>query len=118
MTSRISLINEILSTFKNPSYLEIGYGSGYCFENINTHDKICCDPSPRISDKFNNNKNCILLSSDEFFAANEKKFDVIFIDGHHEYDYVKKDFSNAMNALKEGGYVILHDCNPPKRMEM
>lgn len=113
MSSRISLINEILSTFKNPSYLEIGYGSGNCFENINAHNKICCDPSPRIPDKFYNNKNCVLLSSDDFFAQNNKKFDVIFIDGHHEYEYVRRDFFNSIDSLNEGGYVIIHDCNPP-----
>jgi len=113
MALRLSFINEILSTIDDPSYLEIGFGDGTVFESVNSTNKICCDPSPTRTDNFNANKNCILLSSDNFFAQNTKQFDFIFIDGQHEYDYVRRDFFNAMNNLKENGYVMLHDCNPP-----
>jgi len=113
--SRLSLINSIISTMDDPSYLEIGFGLGEVFESVTCKDKICCDPTPwdDVVAKFDANPNCVLLSSDDFFAQNKKKFDFIFIDGHHEYDYVRRDFFNAMNALNEGGYVMLHDCNPP-----
>lgn len=113
--SRLSLINSIISTMDDPSYLEIGFGLGEVFESVTCKDKICCDPNPwdNVVAKFDANPNCVLLSSDDFFAQNKKKFDFIFIDGHHEYDYVRRDFFNAMNALNEGGYVMLHDCNPP-----
>lgn len=99
----------------NPSYLEVGFGDGVVFDSVESKDKTCCDPTPwdSVSEKFRTNPNCVLLSSDDFFAQNKKKFDFIFIDGHHEYDYVRRDFFNAMNVLNAGGYVMLHDCNPP-----
>jgi len=36
-------------------------------------------------------------------------FDVVFIDGCHFYDYVKKDTANALQHLRPGGLVIWHD---------
>jgi hypothetical protein len=112
---RLMMINELLATKTNPAYLEIGYGEGHVFDGANSSDKTCCDPSPwsQCAERFHANTNCVLLSSDDFFAQNKKTFDVVFIDGHHEYDYVRRDFFNAMNSLKDGGYVMLHDCNPP-----
>lgn len=115
MLWRLPFINKLLSHMNNPSYLEIGFGGGEVFESVNSNDKKCCDPSPwdNVAVKFHKNKDCILLSSDDFFTQNKKKIDFIFIDGHHEYDYVRRDFFNAMNVLNDGGYVMLHDCNPP-----
>jgi predicted O-methyltransferase YrrM len=36
-------------------------------------------------------------------------FDIIFIDGCHYYEYVKKDTQNAIRYLKSGGLIIWHD---------
>jgi predicted O-methyltransferase YrrM len=36
-------------------------------------------------------------------------FDVVFIDGCHYYEYVKKDTQNALRYLKADGVVIWHD---------
>ncbi len=38
-------------------------------------------------------------------------FDMIFIDGCHEYSYVKNDTEKALKVLKRGGLVIWHDYN-------
>jgi len=38
---------------------------------------------------------------------------VIFIDGLHLADQVDRDIANALNYIKEDGFVVLHDCNPP-----
>ena len=40
-------------------------------------------------------------------------FDVIFIDGLHLADQVEKDIDNALKFIKEDGFIILHDVNPP-----
>ena len=52
------------------------------------------------------------MTSDNFFKKNKKKFDVIFIDGLHEYPQVKKDAENALRSLKDGGWIALHDFLP------
>lgn len=35
--------------------------------------------------------------------------DFIFIDGSHEYEYVKSDSLNAFNMIKNGGTIVWHD---------
>ena len=52
------------------------------------------------------------MTSDEFFKQNEKRFDLIFIDGLHEANQVFRDVKNSLNYLNENGVILLHDCNP------
>ena len=49
------------------------------------------------------------ISSDVFFEKNNKFFDLIYIDGDHQTDQVKKDINNAWRNLNDGGYLILDD---------
>ena len=51
-------------------------------------------------------------TSDNFFRRNHNKFDIIFIDGLHEYKQVKKDIKNSLLFLNENGVIFLHDCMP------
>ena len=61
------------------------------------------------------------MKSDDFFEllGNGKilikdiKFDVIFIDGLHLAEQVERDIDNSLNILKNDGFIVLHDCNPP-----
>lgn len=41
-------------------------------------------------------------------------FDLIFIDGLHTAEQVKKDFENSLKILSPNGFIVLHDCNPEK----
>ena len=52
------------------------------------------------------------MTSDEFFKNNNDTFDLIFIDGLHQYDQVKKDVYNALKFLNKNGVILLHDCMP------
>jgi len=38
-------------------------------------------------------------------------WDLIYIDGSHEYEIVKKDYENARIGLKLGGYLVLDDSS-------
>tara|TARA_Y100000389_G_scaffold177739_1_gene190307 strand:+ start:2423 stop:3139 length:717 start_codon:yes stop_codon:yes gene_type:complete len=49
------------------------------------------------------------LSSDVFFKDNKNFYDLIYIDGDHETDQVKKDINNSWKILNEDGYLILDD---------
>ena len=44
---------------------------------------------------------------------NNIKFDVIFIDGLHLASQVDIDVKNALKYIKDDGFIVLHDCNPP-----
>lgn len=39
------------------------------------------------------------------------KFDIIFIDGGHDYDTIKNDTEESFKMLKKNGFIIWHDYN-------
>ena len=64
---------------------------------------------------YNQNKEHFIYgdSSDENVisqASNYGKFDAVFIDGNHSYEYVKKDYKNYSPFVKQGGIVSFHDA--------
>lgn len=55
------------------------------------------------------------ITSDDFFSYHGKTmYDIIFIDGLHHSNQVDKDIENSLKFLKQDGFIILHDCNPPE----
>ena len=48
-------------------------------------------------------------TSDNFFLNNKFQFNLIYIDGSHHYDNVKKDFKNAYNCIEKNGIMIFDD---------
>lgn len=98
------------------SYLEIGVQNAKNnLDKIPCETKVGVDPEPFTSP--NPNTQCFIGTSDEFFDCECSKamtFDLIFIDGLHHADQVKKDFENALKRLNPGGFIVIHDCNPEK----
>ncbi len=101
--NRIALVNLLLKKYENPDYLEIGCNQNKLFDSVYVDNKIGVDPIRGGN---------VRLTSDEFFKNNKKQFDLIFIDGLHEYSQVRKDFINSYNCLKPKGYILLHDMHP------
>ena len=102
---RYDIINNLIK-FKNfKEYLELGCFRNENFDKINIPNKIGVDPVSGGTHR---------VSSDDFFSTNAKKFDLIFIDGLHTYDQVKKDINNSLGFLKENGVILIHDCLPRK----
>ncbi|MCE3075440.1 class I SAM-dependent methyltransferase [Chryseobacterium gwangjuense] len=119
MPLRHEIINFIL-TFLNrdTEYLEIGVrNTKENFDLITATKKHSVDPG--YESEINNAD--FKLTSDEFFEGlrkgnflnSEIKFDVIFIDGSHLAEQVERDIRNSLDFLKEDGFIIMHDCNPP-----
>ena len=52
-------------------------------------------------------------TSDTFFKENSKylkdKFDIIYVDGNHNYMFVFRDLINSFRAIKVGGIIIVDD---------
>ncbi len=46
-----------------------------------------------------------------FFVLQDIKIDVLFIDGDHSYEGVKKDFDLYSTILSENGIIIIHDTD-------
>lgn len=115
MQYRYDIINSLIKENKYEKYLEIGVRrSKDCFDRINCKIKHAVDPSflqapkeyPKTSQNFH-------MTSDEFFAQNKNKYDIIFVDGLHTAEQVYKDVENGLKVLKKGGTIVMHDCNPP-----
>lgn len=53
------------------------------------------------------------MSTDNFFAINKNKYDIIFIDANHTEPYLSRDIKNSLKILNTNGIIILHDVNPP-----
>tara|TARA_B100000686_G_scaffold352519_1_gene454762 strand:+ start:380 stop:1108 length:729 start_codon:yes stop_codon:yes gene_type:complete len=100
---RIEIIKKIISKKNIKNYLEIGCDQDEVFSEIKVENKIGVDP---------NSGGTHRMTSDSFFLANSKLFDLIFIDGLHTYEQVKKDIINSLKCLKKNGLILVHDCFP------
>jgi hypothetical protein len=49
------------------------------------------------------------MTSNEYFENNNKKFDLIYVDGDHNSEQVSLDIKNSWKILNKGGYLILDD---------
>ena len=118
MKTRTDLLNHLATKYQLKTYLEIGVQNpSQNFDKIQCGYKISVDP-----DK--NAHATICMTSDRYFDITiglnqkntgiQKLFDLIFIDGLHTAEQVKKDFENALKVLSPNGFIVLHDCNPLK----
>ena len=113
IVKRYDLTNYLIEQYNFVDYLEIGVAFGNCVRNVKVKNKDAVDPVVEV------NVRCpeinYEMTSNEFFALEKiqnKKYDVIFIDGLHETTQVDIDIQNSLKHLNEGGFILLHDCNP------
>jgi predicted O-methyltransferase YrrM len=52
------------------------------------------------------------MSSAEYFHLSNKKFDLIFLDGGHDYDVINMEIGKAWDRLNTGGVLMFHDFLP------
>jgi hypothetical protein len=97
------LIDYLIKKNNFEYYLEIGCDQNQLFSKINIENKFGVDPS---------NGGNIRKTSDDFFLDNRTNFDLVFIDGLHEYNQVKSDILNSLNFLNKNGIILVHDSLP------
>lgn len=108
---RHAFINLAISKFKDCKYLEIGVENNDVFNSIplKLENKFGVDPVSGGNFR---------MTSDQFFNENNNlKFDVIFIDGLHEYSQCQKDCINSMKHLNPNGIILFHDLLPRSYFE-
>ena len=105
---RFDLLNHLIDTYKFEDYLEIGVFSGECIRNIKAKNKDGVDSGMEHSLVPEAN---YPIDSDKFFEflEEDKKYDLIFIDGLHHAEQVKKDIINSLNHLNDNGIIMMHD---------
>jgi len=106
--SRIDVVHRLIEKFDNPSYLEIGCAGDHLFDTVRVNKKVGVDPATGGN---------VRKTSDDFFEDNNDRFDVVFIDGLHEYEQVRRDIINSIEFLNKGGWIALHDLMPRNWIE-
>src|SRR5687768_10464095 len=90
MMKHTELINYVARKIKAEAYLEIGvYNKEHNFDRINVVYKKGIDPDPAANADFE------MTSDDYFDLTNSTRFDLIFIDGLHHADQVRKVIINS-----------------------
>jgi hypothetical protein len=134
--TRGELFTKLLAGNKTAKYLEIGVDNpASTFLNVEASMKIAVDPYSDDSNKCHawgsktreqyiselemEATKFYRLTSDEYFAQLDlrTKFDLIFIDGLHTEEQVRKDVVNSLLHLKKGGLIILDDALPNSPLE-
>jgi predicted O-methyltransferase YrrM len=107
MKWRFDIINFLIKKIGAKRYLEIGVEDGDSINAIQCEKKHGVDPASKNATH--------RIESDEFFAmlAPSVKYDVVFVDGLHVADQAERDIVNSLEHLNDGGYIVVHDCNPP-----
>lgn len=54
--------------------------------------------------------NVEIIVADSTTYKCKKKVDILFIDGDHTYEGVKKDYNNWISNVKSGGHILFHDA--------
>lgn len=118
-TSRTEVINYLLEVLdRETHYLEIGVRDPKDnYDSVISKHKLSVDPGI----EYEANPVDFKVTSDVFFKQLDKgeildpsiRFDLIFIDGLHLAEQVDRDIKNSFRYLKEDGFIVLHDCNPP-----
>ena len=78
---RWDLIEYLIKKNNYTNYLEIGCDQNQLFSKVIIDNKIGVDPVSGGN---------IRKTSDDFFKENNDKFDIVFIDGLHTYEQVKR----------------------------
>jgi len=108
---RWDVVRLFVARYGYQSYLEIGSKKGDTFKQINCPVKHGVDPIGGIATH--------PVTSDKFFAdlTADVLYDIIFIDGLHESEQVKRDIGNSLEHLAPGGTIVMHDCCPRNEAE-
>lgn len=113
MKTRADLLNHLIQRHGLKRYLEIGVQNPMQnFDKIQCEYKCSVDPDPNAHASFCCDSDVFfeLVMQDQYMGAGN--YDLIFIDGLHTADQVRKDFENALKVLSPNGFIVLHDCNP------
>lgn len=120
--NRTDIINQLIRERGYKTYLEIGLENpDNNFNRIKVKAKDSVDPyvnnfylSPTEAHQYSKAVT-YRMTSDEFFAKVQKKYDIIFIDGNHTEEQCDRDIFNSMQHLNVGGCIVVHDCLPPTK---
>ena len=115
--NRTDVLNGIAAVLDFRRYAEIGvrnpadnFDKIRCLERTGIDRSMIHLPAPGRSWEL------FCMTSDAFFERYpDRRFDLVFVDGNHMAEFVRRDVHNALRAIGDNpqGRVVMHDCNPP-----
>ena len=122
---RTRAINYLIKNRGYKNYLEIGLSwPDFNYTKVFCENKESCDPYfPSDRDSLVTRDNLpkliqdnltYLMTSDEMFESmpEDKKYDIVLIDGLHTEEQCSRDIVNSMKHLNPGGVILVHDVIP------
>ena len=110
---RINALNHKLSQVNR--YLEVGVQRGTTFQAVQVQYRVAVEPHPLFDLKeLPERVSVFVKNSDNYFKfiAGREQFDIIFLDGLHEWFQTYKDIMNSLNHLAPGGVILIDDVIP------
>lgn len=103
--SIVKLVNSIPG-IENRSYLELGVWDGKNHAQILCKDKVCVDIDKPAT---------FTMPTDQYFAQENRPFDIVFIDADHRLEQAVRDYNNSIKRCKE--VLFFHDLYPDYTMQ-
>ncbi len=110
--------------FDEASYLEIGIAAGFTIMSLIGHYKTLhgCDTNKGLVDQVREQTNDVSVCHGDIFAMDKGKYDVVFIDGRHDYDSILSDTLGVLQMNTASSYkIVYHDyglvAHPSRNME-
>jgi hypothetical protein len=99
-----SVVINGMNGIENYSYLELGVLRNENYNQIRCKNKSSVDI---------NGYATYTGTTDEYFNQLDEsiRFDIIYIDANHDYDYVLRDFNNSVKRANR--WILIHDMIPP-----
>jgi hypothetical protein len=108
-------LNALAVASNASAYLEVGIREGKTFQAVKVASRTGVDPEHNVDiNRLPPGVAIFTMTSDEFFVntPTEKKFDLIFLDGLHEFRQTYRDAVNAFARLSAQGLVLIDDVVP------
>src|SRR5574337_522640 len=109
----LELLRQLHQGRRPSRYLEIGVWAGDSLRcALPDTEAVAVDPSePCEYARTRPNTTVLQGTSDAFFDAyaSSEPFDMIFVDGLHEFGQVARDFGNSISVLHPFALLVIHD---------
>lgn len=119
---RTEVLNRLITAFHYRAYLEIDQKGCRDFDAIECSGKVGVGHGSRYA-AYTNGKKLVMddprilaVKTDDFFnemLSPNVAFDIVFVDGDHEYEQARRDIANSLQHLAPGGCLVVHDVLPP-----
>ena len=118
MDTKTDIVNYLGRRFNFTSFLEISTSrTGFGYDRVNsdifkTKEILFYTVNNYHSIRSDVNKKLLpYQKSIDVFRGT--KFDVIFVDPWHTVEHSIIDIYTAISLVKDNGFIVIHDCNPP-----